>query len=209
MKALIPVFAALLLASGVPAAAADGDGVPFRKCFSLELGTGIQPLHMTLAPSHNEERALAQKGQAFNKGDDYFCPILSLSEVWRFAPHWEFCLTEGIGWKHMPVIQYDTFGVGPSGEPRYDLSKGSPAGWKATRPIGSLTAHARFIWSPKWAVTVYSALGVGLTTSTYYIPLPSVTPIALRIGKKHFYGFAEVSLGPVATIAHGGFGWKF
>ena len=208
MKALVPVFAALL-AFGFSAYAADGDEVPFSKSFSLELGTGIQPLHMTFAPTYDEEKILAKSGQAFNKGDDYFCPTLSLSEVWRFAPHWEFCLAEGIGWKHMPVIQYDTFGIGPSGEPRYDVSKGSPAGWKATRPIGSLTAQARFIWSPRWAVTVYSALGVGFTTSTVYIPIPSVTPVALSIGKNHFYGFAELTLGPIASFAHGGFGWKF
>ena len=56
---------------------------------------------------------------------------------------------------------------------------------------------------------MYSALGVGLTTATSLVPLPGITPIAVRFGGEHLYFFAEATLGPIATLGHGGIGWKF
>ena len=211
MKSMI-LCAAILLAASASAFASGGKGSdePFRKIFSLELGTGLQPLHMTLSPSRSEKESFASHGIALTSlSSDLDCPVISISEVWRTRPHWELCLTEGISWKIMDSVQYGTFGTDPSGNPRYDLNNGTPAGTKAMLPVGSLSFQARFIWSPKWKVTVYSALGIGFTTVTEYIPMPLVTPVALRIGGEHFYGFAEATIGPVATFAHGGIGWRF
>lgn len=200
MKAHILIVAALL-AWGTTAYASDGR-------FSLEIGTGVQPLHMTASPTYYEKKDLAELGQlALDSGS--FCPVLSISGVWGLSPHWELCATGGVSWRHFEYVQYPTFGTGPSGEPRYNLSKGSKAGWKASKPVPSLTAQARFIWSPYWKVTVYSALGLGLTTVTDFIPMPEITPIALRFGKDHFYTFAEATIGPIATFGHIGFGWRF
>ncbi len=200
MKAHILVVAALL-AWGSAAYAYDGR-------FSIEVGTGLQPLHMTLAPTHAEEMALAELGQlALDSGS--FCPVISLTGVWSLSPHWELCATGGISWKHFEYMQYPTFGTGPSGEPRYNLRNGKKAGWKASKPVPSLTAQARFIWSPNWKVTVYSALGLGFTSVTEIYPMPEITPIALRFGREHFYTFAEATIGPIATFAHIGFGWRF
>lgn len=200
MKTHILVVAALL-AWGSAAYAYDGR-------FSIEVGTGLQPLHMTLAPTHAEEMALAELGQlALDSGS--FCPVISLTGVWSLSPHWELCATGGISWKHFEYMQYPTFGTGPSGEPRYNLRNGKKAGWKASKPVPSLTAQARFIWSPNWKVTVYSALGLGFTSVTEIYPMPEITPIALRFGKEHFYTFAEATIGPIATFAHIGFGWRF
>lgn len=200
MKAHILVVVALL-AWGSAAYAYDGR-------FSIEVGTGLQPLHMTLAPTHAEEMALAELGQlALDSGS--FCPVISLTGVWSLSPHWELCATGGISWKHFEYMQYPTFGTGPSGEPRYNLRNGKKAGWKASKPVPSLTAQARFIWSPNWKVTVYSALGLGFTSVTEIYPMPEITPIALRFGKEHFYTFAEATIGPIATFAHIGFGWRF
>ena len=203
--------AAIMLAASVTAYASVGNGSsePFRKSFSLELGTGIQPLHMTLAPSTSEKKAFADQGIRLLSNSELSCPVISLTEVWRTRPHWELCLTEGISWKIMDSVQYDSFGTDPSGKPRYDINKSTPAGTRASLPVGSLTFQARFIWSPKWKVTVYSALGAGFTSATEFIPMPLVTPVALRFGGKHFYVFAEATLGPVASFGHGGLGWKF
>lgn len=199
---LIAALAALLLSGSALSAQEEGTS------FSLEVGTGLMPLQLSFAPSYSEEQVLAKKGQRFNDINSIAIPI-SLSEVWRVRPHWELCLTEGICWKYSEIVQYDTFGIGPSGEPRYDLSKSSPAGYKATRPIGSMVFQARFIWVPRWKFTVYSSLGVGFTTATAYIPIPNLTPLAFRFGGEHLYFFAEATLGPVATFGHGGLGWRF
>ena len=200
MKArCIAVITFLLL--GVAVRAGDGR-------FSLELGTGIQPLHMTFSPTSFEKTALAQLGQRVVE-DDSFCPVLSITGAWRVGPHWELCASGGASTKIYQYIQYETFGINPEGQPRYDLNKGSIAGRKASVPVGVLAFQARFIWSPKWAVTVYSALGVGLSTASDLTPLPEVTPIAVRFAQNHLYGFAEATIGPLATFAHGGLGWRF
>ncbi|MBO4567020.1 MAG: hypothetical protein J5695_07320 [Bacteroidales bacterium] len=212
MRAHLLISSALLFAAITSYAADEGNSAaPFQKSFSLELGSGIQPLHMTLAPSHKEKLAYADKGIITQEAGNLDCPVISFSEVWRTRPHWELCLTEGISWKIMELRQYDNvFGTDPNGNPRYDISK-SPTdiGRGASLPVGSLTFQARFIWSPKWKVTVYSALGAGLTTVTAFYPMPLVTPIALRFKGEHFYVFAEATMGPVATFGHGGIGWKF
>lgn len=177
------------------------------RSFSLELGYGYMPIHAQLAPTRQEELALADKGMSID-GADYH-PTVSITQVWRTSRRWELCLTEGFSWCIFPVKRYDTFGVDPNGKPRYNLKSGVPGGYRWSLPAVSATFQARFIWSPDWAVKLYSAVGVGLSTHTIYYPLPSITPIALRFGNGHFYGFAEATLGPIATFGQGGIGWKF
>ena len=210
MKRLLLLTACLVV---IPAMAlAQGVKDSGYKSFSLELGTGIQPLHMALVPSGEEKRALADQGMVYERTSDLDCPSFSLSEVWRAARYFEFCLTEGISWKIMNLIQYESFGIDPDGKPRYDVNyyAASPAGHKASKPVGSLTLQARVIWNPdNKRVNAYSALGAGLTTVTGHYPLPLVTPIALRFGNGHLYGFIEATVSPVATFGQGGIGWKF
>lgn len=190
-----------LIFLGLSARAGDGK-------FSLEVGTGIQPLHMTFSPTSFEKEALAKLGQRAMEKDS-FCPVFSINGAWRVTPHWELCATAGASTRIYQYVQYGTFGIDPQGQPRYDLNNGSVAGWKPSVPVATIAFQARFIWSPKWDVMVYSALGVGLTTVTDLIPIPEITPIALRFGQKKVYFFAEATIGSIATFAHGGIGWHF
>lgn len=208
MKTRLFLAAVMILAAATAFAANGNDDKPDYKSFSLELGTGIQPLHMTLAPTRKEELALADEGKTASDKDD-FCPVLSLTEVWRLNAHWEFCLSEGISWKYLNLTQYEIFGTDPSGKPRYNINKGTPAGVKASLPIGTVSGRFRFIWSPTWKVKVYSAVGLGLSTATGFYPLPEITPVAIRLGEQNFYVFGEMTMGSLASIAHLGFGWRF
>lgn len=205
MKARILLTGALLIAGSIA-------GAQDYKSFSLEAGTGLQPLHMTFAPTTREKRALAEKGQSAHE-DDSLCPTFSLSEVFRLNGHWELCLTEGISWKNYHLIQYNTFGIDPNGKPRYDLDDRTDLGKKASDPFGTLYVQLRLIWSPKWKVTCYSALGGGVIVSGFsradLALSPGITPVGIRFGGKHLYGFAEFTLSPIATFGHGGIGWRF
>ncbi len=206
MRARIAIIG-VLLALGVPAGAQD------YKSFSLEAGTGLQPIHMVLAPTKQEQRMLVQQGQMAHE-DDSLCPNFSLSEVWRLSGHWEICLTEGISWKNYDLVQYPSFGIDPEGNTRYDAhAEYTSLGRRASWPVGTLYFQARLIWSPKWKVTCYSAAGVGLVVAAFsagnIAPLPGITPVGLRFGGKHLYGFAEFTLSPIATLGHGGVGLKF
>ena len=66
--------------------------LPQQKSFSLEIGTGLPPLHTLMFPSYSDERALAQKGRQVDKQHATF-PVLSLSGVWRTGERTEWVLT--------------------------------------------------------------------------------------------------------------------
>lgn len=186
--------------------------LPFHKRFSVELGTGYQPLHMTLSPSRAVEDALEQKGQAVVKQGAFY-PVISVSGIWRTGQRTELGLAAGFSWCHHEVVQYDSFGVDPDGNPRYDLTHSTPAGWKDSTPIPSLTFRYRHLWNPDRGLVFYSGAGLGLIPATGsdipVVPLPELTPIGARIAGRHFYFFLECTMGPVASVGHGGFGWLF
>ena len=192
---------------------AGAQELPFQKSFSLELGTGYQPLHMALSPSREVEEALAQKGQRVDKTGAYY-PVISLSGIWRTGQRTELGLAAGVSWCHHRVTQYDTFATDPDGRPRYDLTEGTPVGWKESTLIPSLTFRYRHLWNPDSGLVAYSGAGVGIIPTVEsgigpLLPLPELTPIGVRIAGRHFYFFLECTMGPVASIGHGGFGWSF
>ena len=192
---------ALLLFLGVSTSA-------FAQRFSLEAGVGIQPLHMSSAPGTGLEKQLADKGiQITDK--DKFCPTFSLSGIWRAMPKNEFLLTVGLSWRRYQMTQYETFGKDPQGRPRYDLSKGQAAG-SATAFVPSFTLRYRHFWSQaEKPLLLYSGLGVGFIPTITWTPMPELLPLGLRFNGAHFYGFVDLTVGPVATALHGGVGWKF
>ena len=203
---LILVF--LLLASGSAAFAQDA-AAP-RNDFSLELGTGLQPLHLSLlVPTRSEEEALAEMGReadisGWRRGS--FSPTLSLSGVWPYSTHSEFILTAGVSWMYYRITQYGTFGTDPQGNPRYDLNDPSPAGWKSSKPVPTLSFLYRYIWNPGRKVLLYSGAGIGFVE---FVPIPDITLLGVRFGGRRLYFFGEATLGPIATFVHGGLGWRF
>ena len=230
MKALPIAFAALLLALSVPAFAQEAGvaggqndeatsaqpGTEFEKTYSIELGTGMPPLFMQLLPYSAVEQELASKGQqTINEGAFY--PVISLSGVMRCGLKTELTLTFGTSLCYNKLIQYHVFCTDPNGQPRYDLHKGSQAGTLVSSPVLTVLLQYRHLWNPKNAFVLYSGAGFGFSTgflqyrgsSPLPNPIPAITPIAFRYGGEHFYGFAECTLGPVASFVHGGLGWRF
>lgn len=201
----------VLLCLSAPAFADEGEPVPFRKRFSLELGAGNGPFHMLIrnvSPSWERQEALGQEGLEADLYDVLY-PAFSLSGVYRYHPRWESVVTAGISWSHHKVTRYEEFGVDPQGQPRYDLQKGHPAGWRDSTPVGSLTFQWRVFWNPAWTVQFYSGFGLGFTTVSSVYPLPAIMPVGLRYGGNHFYFFAEAPVNPVALFFHGGVGYRF
>ena len=205
------LLAAALLLTVAPAAFSQEEeaALPaFRKSYSIELGTGLPPLHMSLMPSRAVKDAYAQKGQSVSSRQTFY-PVISLTGTVRTSRKSEHTLTAGLSWCFHPVTRYGVFGTDPDGKPRYDLSDGSPAGWEHSSPVFTFTWHWRHLWNPDGKVVAYSGVGAGFPFMDGLFPLPSVTPIAIRFGGAHLYGFAECTLGPVASILHAGLGWKF
>ena len=207
MKLRLLIAAAALLGA-IGSASAQEPGA-FGKSYSIELSTGLPPLHMTFAPTWEEEYAWAQKGQGMNSEGGFY-PVINVTGVLRPRLKTEFTLTAGTSWYHHRITQYSTFGIDPEGKDRYNLKDGHPAGWKDSGRSYSLTFQWRHLWNPEKAFSMYTALGAGLV---YFdgdcVPLPSLTPIAFRYGGRHFYAFTELTLGTMASLVQGGLGWRF
>ena len=185
--------------------------LPWQKGVSLEIGTGLAPLHTLMFPSYTDERALAQKGQEVDKQQASF-PVLSLSRVWRTGERTEWVLTGGASCCYCDLKQYGTFGIDPNGNPRYNLNESRPAGRIRSDISPTLTLRYRHLWNPWNAVVVYYDLGLGVGDFSGLLDvkvLPAWTPIGLRYGGDHFYVWLENTYSPIATLVHGGLGWRF
>ena len=170
MRARAYIAAAVLLAA-ISVSAQEKDTSSDTK-YSVEIGTGLQPLHTNLANGWSYKKELAETGQGIDsKGS--FCPVADLTAVIRTRPRTEFTLSAGVSWYHHRVTQYSIFGTDPEGKPRYNLKDGTPGGWKDSSPVFSLTFQWRHIWNPDNAFKVYSGLGAGIVFSKYEQPLPA------------------------------------
>lgn len=185
----------------------------FAQQWRIEIGTGLQPLHMGFignVPSWALERELADKGQEINQSDGFF-PSVIASGIYLVEKRVEIVLTGNVAWSHHALIQYDAYegGFDPNGKPRYNLSAGKKIGMKDSSAIASFTGQCRYLWTPESKAILYSAIGVGISAGTYYIPTPTITPIGIRLGGRHLYAFVESSLGPFASFVDGGLGCTF
>lgn len=204
------LIAALALLAGSFAAFGQEDS--FRKTFSLELGVAPGPLHMMfpgVSPDDHTEDVWADQGRRADKSTGYY-PAFTLSGAIRTWDRWETVVTAGVSWYRSRLIQYEPFGIDPQGKPRYDLTKVTPVGgWVDSSPVASLTVQERVFWNPRWKVQMYSAFGLGLTTSSNLVPIPSLMPVCIRLGGRHLYCYAETGFSPFASYLHGGLGFKF
>ena len=202
-RRLIAVLVFLLVAVGGYA----------QSLWRIEVGTGIAPIHMSWVgnvPPWNLEKELADKGQVINKSDGFY-PNVFISGVCNYKEHWEFVLTGDVAWSHHALMQCEAYegGFDPAGKPRYNISKRSKIGMKDSSPIVSGTLQCRYLWNPWSKVKLYSGAGIGVASGEWVFPTPCVTPIGLRVGGRHIYGFAEITIGPYAYLAAGGLGYTF
>ena len=103
MRARAYIAAAVLLAAAISVSAQEKDTSSDTK-YSVEIGTGLQPLHTNLANGWSYKKELAETGQGIDsKGS--FCPVADLTAVIRTRPRTEFTLSAGVSWYHHRVIR--------------------------------------------------------------------------------------------------------
>lgn len=191
---------------GPPVKVWNRNRLPYPKSFSLELGTGLRPLHMLLV---DDSGSLSDTGQEAASDWNPLSPsALSLSGVYRHDARSEFILTGGLAWTRYWLTQYSAFGFDPQGRPRYDHDSREDV-WKVTRFKPTLTLSYRYILNPGGTVEWYTGFGFGLVYLDSLKVLPGLTLFGLRTGGEHIYFFAENTFSPIATLVHGGLGWRF
>jgi len=184
-----------------------------RRNWSLEMGVGIIPYHMAMIPTRAIKEELAQYGQQPGKIINPYGPAFSISGAYRLRRWTEFRFSVGASWRFYELTQYSVFGTDPDGKPRYDLSDSHYL--KTTNAsVFSFTLQCFHIWNPGRTAELYSGGGLGFIAGkenplTAPIPLPELTPIGVRLGRGLFYGFMELTIGPIASLVHGGLGCRF
>ena len=209
MKARLIALTALMLWGASAFAQEDADP-PFSPYFTLEIGTGMAPLHTLLNGEWALGGDLSDDGIRAN-ASHYWCPSFSVSAAWHKALKWEWVVTAGFSWVHHRMMQYDTFGIDPAGRPRYDLSAPHDIGTGDSLYAPAFFTQVRRFWNPTQKVKLYSAVGIGYVVdpSDAFGVVPSITPIAVRFGTGHLKFFIENALTPAATLLDFGLGWSF
>lgn len=200
---------ALLLCIGAAAYAQDET---FQQSISVELGGGFGPLHMNFpgaCPTSLEKSIYANQGKSLSC-NQYLFPEVDLGVAWRFARRWELSLIGGIAWAEYTVRTHEQFGIDPYGRPRYDASKTIETYKKLSAPYFNSTLQARVIWNPRNQLQAYTAFGAGIAmVGNEWAPFPALTPIGVRYGGEHLYGFLEIPFTTTSSLLHGGVGWRF
>lgn len=215
MKARLLALAALML-WGASAFAQEDIDPPFSPYFTLEIGTGMAPIHTLMNGKWSLGGNLSHGGTLSDDGtradaSHYWCPSFSVSVAWHTTLKWEWVLSGGYSWIHHRMMQYDTFGIDPAGRPRFDTGSHHDIGWKDSYPAGAIFFQARRFWNPTQKVKLYSAAGMGYVfdPSRDFGVVPSITPIAVRFGTGHLKFFIENTFSPAATLVDIGLGWAF
>ena len=187
----------VLLCLSLGAYAQEREAPVFRNRFTIEFSSGLPIIQSLNVNTRHLEKQLAMEGIRIDKGGALH-PLINLTGALLVSPRCELALTGGIYWYLHRITQFEAFGIDPKGNPRFDT------------PVGSLTFQVRWIWNPGESCAIYSAAGAGiLTEGTKIVPLPSITPVGVRLGGEHFFGFFETTLGSVATLFQAGLGWTF
>lgn len=181
--------------------------------FSVELGAGFGPLHMNfpgVCPTGAERNNYWQEGKTIYSNYEIFFPEVDLSVSWRFSRKWELALTGGVSWTEYTVNGHDQFGIDPYGRPRYDFDHISSSTKEMSKLYFNSTLQGRRIWNPEDKVKVYTGVGLGIAVvGAEWAPFPVLTPIGVRYGGEHLYGFLEIPFTANSSILHGGIGWRF
>lgn len=218
MKSL---FCAILVAVSLGASAQYGQPVPYPgsggpysgglagggRYFALEISSGRPSCYYMIGAGSRSElnQPYLEAGQGVENIRRH---AMQLSAVWGRGVHSELAVTAGLNWSSFQLVQYEKFGVDPSGKPRYDASGYGVylPGRKSGGYAGSLTAEWRYIYNPIDLVQVYS--GVGLGVSTFYPIIPSLSLVGIRLCGLRLYGFACINISPSTWLGTFGLGMR-
>lgn len=180
---------------------------------SVTFSTGIpNPFALALSPG-NPDSSMTMQGRSV--GLSYKTDFITNYNVgynYQVDKRWEVAFIFTVCGTFYTEHQYPKIGESAEGAANYD--------WKATPTATPRhyvhwfipAAMVRFYWLARNpAFQMYSGAGAGyaLGSSGSFPVLPTLTPVAIRFGAKHWYGQFELTLGTTASLILGGVGYRF
>lgn len=179
---------------------------------SITLSTGIPPVMAMMHPPGDPDNGPTMDG--WNTGTGYnshFSYTFTIAYNYQFTKRWEMALVATTCGYIYSQYQYPEKGVDDYGNILYDWDKskgqyqGTHLDFRGIIPA----AMVRFYWLARERVQMYSAAGVGLMFASRPIVYPTLTPVGIRFGRKHWFGLAELTIGSTGTILLAGAGYRF
>ena len=180
---------------------------------SVTISTGIPYFFAMMFPPGNPNSSTTwdarEKGIAFKS---LFPTNLNVGYNYQFSKRWEVAAIITVCGYVYSSKQYPKTGEDERGKAVYD--------WNATPTASAVhyqhrafipSAMLRYYWlARKSSFQMYSAAGLGITIFESSIPVcPTLTPLGMRFGGKHWYGQVELTVGTTATLFLGGVGYRF
>lgn len=206
---LAAAFAGVLgLAGGVPASAQHFD--PEHR-HAIELTSGPAPLRQWMFPPDSNPDSktysdLAEKGQY---ASNVWRPSINIAYTYAINERWDLNIIVNLSANHYKVSQYvvldDT-----KPYPTVDRKSAPTSSWNVLDRLSpAVMANVRWKWFRSDLLRLYTAFGVGTAPGSLPYPTPYLTPIGISIGKKHFYGVAELTESSAAHAFIVGVGFRF
>lgn len=179
---------------------------------SVTVSTGLPFIFASLHAPGDPNNSDTMEGWRTGTGYKTIMPVnVNVGYNYQFNRRWEMAVIFTTCGFIYTKSQYPQSGEGEGGSPIYD--------WNA-KPTESSTHYSyrgcgaavmgRYYWLAKSPVfQMYSAAGVGFFLPYQYLFFPTLTPVGARVGGKHWYGQAELTIGTTATLFLLGVGYRF
>lgn len=180
---------------------------------SVTFSTGIPNILALAFPPGNPDNSMTMRGRDNGKSyKTHFISNWNIGYNYQLDKRWEVALIFTVCGTFYTEYQYPKIGESAEGAANYD--------WNATPTATSRhyvrcfipATMLRFYWLARNpAFQMYSGAGAGyaLGSSGSFPVLPTLTPVAIRFGAKHWYGQFELTLGTTASLILGGVGYRF
>lgn len=197
MKRLFTILCATIIAIG----SASGQ----EKQHALEITTGYPNILFQFEfPWGTLVDELYDLGKGVSK--EYYQGGINIGYTYSWKKRWEVSALVNVHLTMYDVVQYPTLSPGDETQTaRYDFRAKPTFDYRSTNVFGSISCAVRFKWLVRECVSMYSALGGGVSLG-FPIPMPYIAPVGIKFGKGKVYGMIEANVSPATTFGMAGIG---
>ena len=197
MKRLFTILCAAIIAIGSASAQ--------EKQHALEITTGYPNiLFQSEFPWGTIEDELYDMGKGVSK--EYYQGGINIGYTYSWKKRWEVSALVNVHLTMYDVVQYPTLSPGDETQTaKYDFGAKPTFDYRSTSVYGAISCAVRFKWLVRECVSMYSALGGGVSLG-FPIPMPYIAPVGIKFGKGKVYGMIEANVSPATTFGMAGIG---
>ena len=168
---------------------------------SLEISTGIPPLHTSLLMASRN----AEVRNGFEQ-QELIRPSLNIAYAFSLSEKLSLHLIVNGSMCQVRISQYPKVS-----DNQYDYSAAPEVHKEWKGPAIAVMGDVRWKWLRTDVLQLYSALGFGILPGLgLTVPVtPYVTPVGINIGRNRVYGIAELTMSSAASFVLGGIGFRF